>query len=480
MCPVKKLAVVGKKLIFFFPLVCGMIGLVGQAGGDFLDALYQCVGMYLMNYGDTPPNLWVEVARWTAPLITASGVILAIGALRRMLGNWLRYLREDSVAVYGTGPVKSVLLEQLDCRGVDGGQDLVPAHRYILADSEEKNFAFYQEHRQELTGRKVYLQCRSLSAQSNTDPMLRFFCPEENAARLFWRQRGMYELSRRQKYRLQIVFLGFGKLGEELLLRGLQNNLFSPDQLIEYHIFGTADRFAAVHRGIAQIGDAVIFHQESWYTQLPLLEQVHLLLVLEQEEQAELLEDLLLATTRPEIDVFAGSALRNSPLAKQQRLRLFAWEQAALDLKIVMDDLLLTRAKAINLRYSHLYNGLEETAENREAQWAKLDAFTRESNISAADYHMVRLDMLASMGLPASAEQLPTEALELLAELEHIRWCRYHSLNNWTFGRPENGKRKDPVRRIHTDLLPYGDLTEAEREKDRENIRILLSVKESD
>ena len=476
----KKLTAAGKKLIFFLPLVCGMIGLVGQTGEDFLDALYQCVGMYLMNYGDTPPNLWVEIARWTAPLITASGAILAIGALRRMLGSWLRYLRQDSVAVYGTGPAKSVLLKQLGCRGVDGGQDLVPAHRYILADSEDKNFAFYQEHRQELAERQVYLQCRSLSAQSNTDPMLRFFCLEENAARLFWRQRGMYKLSCQQGHRLRIVFLGFEKLGEELLLRGLQSNLFSPDQSIEYHIFGATERFGAVHRGTAQIGDPIIFYQEPWYTQLPLLEEADLLLVLEQEGQAKLLEDLLLATTRQEIDVFAGSTLMNSPLAKQQRLRLFAWEQAALNLKIVMDDLLLARAKAINLRYGHLYSGLAETAENRESEWAKLDAFTRESNISAADYHMVRLDMLTAMGLPAAAEQLPPEVLELLAELEHIRWCRYHYLSNWTFGQPENGKRKDPVRRIHADLIPYQELTHAEREKDRENVRILLSVKEED
>ena len=119
---------------------------------------------------------------------------------------------------------------------------------------------------------------------------------------------------------------------------------------------------------------------------------------------------------------------------------------------------------------------MAETAENREAEWAKLDAFTRGSNISAADYHLVRLDMLKAMGLPASAEKLPGETLELLAQLEHMRWCRYHYLNNWAFGQPENGKRKDPRLRLHADLVPYENLTDAEREKDRENIRILLSV----
>ncbi len=73
-----------------------MVGLVGLSDEHFLDALYRCVGMYLMSYGDTPPNLLVEIARWTAPLVTASWVVLAVGTLRRVLGSRVRYLRDDS------------------------------------------------------------------------------------------------------------------------------------------------------------------------------------------------------------------------------------------------------------------------------------------------------------------------------------------------------------------------------------------------
>lgn len=62
---------------------------------------------------------------------------------------------------------------------------------------------------------------------------------------------------------------------------------------------------------------------------------------------------------------------------------------------------------------------------------------------------------------------------ETLAHLEHIRWCRYHYINNWQHGKPENG-RKDKAKRIHADLVPYESLTEAEKDKDRENIRILF------
>lgn len=83
---------------------------------------------------------------------------------------------------------------------------------------------------------------------------------------------------------------------------------------------------------------------------------------------------------------------------------------------------------------------------------------------------------LEAQGLSSRAEELSAEDLELLAELEHIRWCRYHYLNNWRFGRPENGKAKDPVRRLYAMLIPYDELSEGEKEKDRENIRVLLSI----
>ena len=148
-----------------------------------------------------------------------------------------------------------------------------------------------------------------------------------------------------------------------------------------------------------------------------------------------------------------------------------------MDLSLLLEDTMYLRAKRINLRYAHLYQGTEETEKNMETEWNKLDTFTRYSNISAADYHEMRLMMLKAQGLPDRTEELTPETMELLAELEHIRWCRYHYLNNWRCGQPDNGKNKDPEQRIHTLLYPYGELPEAEKEKDRENIRVLLSVR---
>ena len=473
-----RLSRIGKYLLFLAPFVLGAIGLIALEGEPVLDSLFSCVSLYIMGYQNSPPNLLVELARWTAPLATASGLLLAISAMRNLFRSRIRYLRSNSVAVYGPRELRETLLARLGRRGIDGGDALalVPAQSYLLLDEEAKNFDFYAANREKLTGSTVYLQSRTLPAQSVSDPGLRLFCPEETAARIFWKQRCLFEASVRCSHRMRIVLVGFGTLGERLLAYALLDNIFSPDQRLEYHIFGDGARFSAVHTGLALIGDPVIFHSEPWHDRLDVLEGAQMVVVLTQDGQLALVQDLLLATTAPVIDVFSPSSGELSPLSGQPRLRLFSWELEGRSLPNIFSDAMFARAKRINLRYAHLYGGTEETPENLEQEWSRLDGFTRYSNVSAADYHEMRLRMLDTLGWPADGEKLSAAQLEYLAELEHIRWCRYHYLNNWRWGKPENGARKDPAKRIHADLIPYGELSDQEKQKDRDNIHVLLST----
>lgn len=465
------------KLVLLLPLVVGIYGFVVLAGEPFLDSVFNCVIMYVMNYGDTPPNILVEIARWTAPLATAGSVVLAVSSLKRWGVSRWKYLRGGSVAVYGPDKEKETVLAQLGRKGIDGQDDFVKAERYILMDDESENFLFYRTHAEQLRRRHIYLKCESMPAQSISEPNLKLFCPEEIAARLFWRQRDVYSVWQKSSGVLKIVFLGFGKLGEELLCQGLQNNLFEPKQRLEYHIFGDCTAFLATHISLEEISDPVVQHREPWYDSLTLLEEADLLLVTQQQEQPALLQTLLSVTLRREIDVFSSEEPALALLDQQERLRFFSWQTQAMDLSLLFEDTLYRRAKCINLRYCHLYQGIEETKETMEIEWNKLDSFTRYSNISAADYHEQRLKLMKAQGISDQTDAISPESMEVLAELEHIRWCRYHYLNNWRYGHPENEKAKDPARRLHTLLIPYAELSEAEKEKDRENIRVLLSIK---
>ena len=467
-----------RRLLFLaIPLVLALIGFILVEKEPFLQSLFMAICMYVLGYQDVPPNLWLELARWTAPLATASGVFLAIAALRRRLHNYFLFRQGKCTAVYGPEREKEPILAQLGAEGVDGKDEFIPAQRYILLDSEEENLSFYCRYEKQLANSVVYMKARSLPAQSVSAANLRLFCPEETAARLFWKRCFLYNTSVASGHHMKIVFLGFGRLGHELLTAALQNNLFSPDQTIEYHIFGPDDGFRDIHTELDTISDPVCFHAEPWHSHPELLEDAQAVIVLEQSDQLFLLRELLLACRRPVIHVFADNPAGAALLAGHERLDLFPWKEEAGKLDNILSDRMFLRAKSINLRYACLYSGAKDTDQDREAQWQMLDAFTRYSNISAADYHEMQLRILEAEHLPPDTEALPPEWFEYLSELEHIRWCRYHQLNNWRQGIPANGKNKDMAARIHVDLVPYSALSDAEKEKDRENIRILFSVK---
>lgn len=56
--------------------------------------------------------------------------------------------------------------------------------------------------------------------------------------------------------------------------------------------------------------------------------------------------------------------------------------------------------------------------------------------------------------------------VELLAEKEHDRWMIAKAADGWTYGR-----EKDPARKTHPSLVPYGDLTREDRDRDRLAVR---------
>ena len=66
---------------------------------------------------------------------------------------------------------------------------------------------------------------------------------------------------------------------------------------------------------------------------------------------------------------------------------------------------------------------------------------------------------------------LNDDEVETMARLEHIRWSWDKRLNGWIYG-----SIKDNTNKIHSDLLPYEDLSEFEKEKDREFVRLIPAL----
>lgn len=66
---------------------------------------------------------------------------------------------------------------------------------------------------------------------------------------------------------------------------------------------------------------------------------------------------------------------------------------------------------------------------------------------------------------------LNRQEIETMAKVEHIRWSWDKRLNGWIYG-----KIKDNSKKTHPGLLPFEELTESEKEKDRELVRLIPAL----
>ena len=472
-----------KVIAFFVPFVLALFGFLSTHEMSFADAAFQGVILYFMNYGDTPPNIWVEIARWLAPLATASGLVMAFVSIRERARRGLRYLSGNSICVYGDGRDAEEMLAQLGSRGIRGPEgELVRAERYILMYAEEeKNYDFYCRYMDRLQEKQVYVKSAALRPQDAKCRNLHFFQYEEAEARTYWKEHSLLEEAAASDYKLKIVLIGGGKLCEALLTEGVQKNIFNPDQKIAYHVFDAGEKFTACHPGFQDMGDPVIFHGEAWYQCMDCIRQADRILVADQEKEVEYMKDLLAVVPQKRIDFFSRKKNVLKMLFASPNLHVYDAEREGRKIENILNEKLFEQAKQLNLNYAVMYGSAaagEASASNeavREAEWRKLDGFTRYSNVSSVDYHEIRKQMLQKLtGSDRTDESAYQPYLELFAELEHIRWCRYHLLNGWTYGIPESGKAKDTEQRIHRSLIPYRELSETEKEKDRETVRCMF------
>jgi hypothetical protein len=103
--------------------------------------------------------------------------------------------------------------------------------------------------------------------------------------------------------------------------------------------------------------------------------------------------------------------------------------------------------------------------------WNELAERFKQSNRASADHIPVKL-AAAGMRLvnrPAHAAELTEPEIEVMSAVEHHRWVLERQAMGWT--KAAKGAKPDAVARRHPDLVPWEELTEDAREKDREVVR---------
>jgi hypothetical protein len=107
--------------------------------------------------------------------------------------------------------------------------------------------------------------------------------------------------------------------------------------------------------------------------------------------------------------------------------------------------------------------------------WDELPPDLQESNRDQVDHTAVKLDRLGCAIVPAathgardSGVEFSPREVELLAEAEHERWVSERTAAGWTQARTEDGER-----RTHPSIVSWHQLSDAEKEKDRQAVRDL-------
>lgn len=447
----KMLFTYGLRLAFFLlPFVIGFIGFMTVQGESLLWAIYHSIRLYTLNTDINNLNALIEIARWLAPVAMCTTLIMLAKSLLLKLKNRFRSLNKYSVSVYGDNPDAKRLVCKLGKRGILGDLDNpLPSRYHILITHDDTISAkFYSKFAEELPeNSRIYVCLDNISPMSIQQTRITAFSLEENSATDYWSR---FPAVPGEK----IALIGNGRMLDTMLCKGLLVNIFSQNQHIEYHFFNNDGVFLS-NRYMAQTaaefaGDRLIEHMNNIYKELDILNSMdRVILFMDEEQNLALASKIKELCYKPKIYIYNKNEAAISAFFENSVV-CFGNDEIVLSPDSIMHEKLTECAKKINLHYCKKYGG---------STWEELSVFLRQSNISVAEFFPV-LRKMYDQGA----------SLDELTRLEHIRWCRFHFLNNWKYS-----SKRDNYLRLHPCLLPFEKLTKEEQQKDKENVLLALS-----
>lgn len=440
-------------LLFILPLLLGTIGYI-ISGEMFTDALYASFALYFTNPISDTYNVYIEIARWAAPL----SIILAAGEAIQYLAqngweaikNRVKLLgKKNSVSVYSD--TDSQICFEKDVSVIYPGDRFTKyaKEHIIMFSTDEKNLQFYEKHKKELAGKRVYIGIREIeSCFLNPLEDVTLFDINNSIARMLWKNISLWK---KGKEEFNVVVWGNDPLSGEIISNGLQMNLFSKKQKIKYIFVTDNSDFKIRHGELKLMNNDELSYLD--YKAPGIWDAVSKadIIILSHMPDAAVMQTIVVKAGGSDIYYYAPSKGDVFSHFSFGNLLPFGEDEAVLTDENIRREALISRAKKLNEHYANLYG--------TEKDWNALPGFLKGSNISASDFGEVL------SGLKEGIDE------EEQAELEHIRWCRYMFLNYYTQGTPTNGKNRDDAKRIHKALVDFSVLTLQEKVKDIEAIR---------
>ena len=444
-----------RKIIVLLALIPFIIGTLGYSMCEsrFTDALYASLSLYFTNKASDGYNIFVEIARWTAPLVTAVTILSAINNVWQAMKYRLDLIGgKKTVAVYTDDNIK--FHEGIGTKVIYSGDSFKNYTQYhiIMFSSDKKNFEFYKEHESELRNKKVYIGIRNIEGSlMEIIPDAVVFDINNMIARELWKSIKIWN-SRKDK--LNVIVYGRSNLAGDIVSTGLQMNIFSLEQQINYHFITDNKLYRIRHKNLQLMNsDKIEYYSTGDENIWEIINKADKVIVAD-EVEAELLQTIIINANNSEVYYYSPEDGDMGSYVEYRKPVPFGRYKDVFTEENILREKLIEKAKALHTHYESIYK--------TGKKWEDLSSFLRASNISAADFGNVLTN-------------LNKDEMEL-AELEHIRWCRFHFLNYYVYGVPDNGKNKDDMKRIHKDLLKFDEIPSSEQVKDIETVRTVREL----
>ena len=446
-------------------IVAFVLGVIGQliAHESISNSIFRTLMMFSLGHFWDPANILVDIARYLAAIFTFSAILTVVLSAFQILLDRIRATRKGSTFVYGDNESVKEFLET-NRKAIHGINGFVEADNYILLDEEETNLIFCMDHREELKGKRVYMQTENLPGVIFQSENLRAFSPEELAGRKLWERFDLigqaYDENGKPR-KLNVSLVGWGKLGEQILFFGLIANSFAD---VTYHIFGDSHIFEKLHED--HLEDLQIkAYETDWYDHIDVIKQSDLIIIAEQENQIHLITNLFLVSAELRVVVCAAfrGDLANKKLLLQNRagtipeenLTFYNWKKASQSLEALKKEERLLSADLDKEKSTQ--KGLRKKIQQ---DWATLGAFKRYAYLNFLDLYQVYEKLKAVWG------DIITE--EELLRIIHNRVLHYYWFNNWNYSPlpdPEHPeKSENETKRLQRMLKPLEELSDEEKE----------------
>jgi ppGpp synthetase/RelA/SpoT-type nucleotidyltranferase len=134
-------------------------------------------------------------------------------------------------------------------------------------------------------------------------------------------------------------------------------------------------------------------------------------------------------------------------------------------------DVRATLARAIHAAYRETQAISQRAGDPALGEWDALPPDLKESNSQQADHigeklRAIRCTMRKVEGREPVLVTFSDRQVEAMAEMEHGRWVVERLQEGWTFG-----EKRNVVEKTHPSLVPWSQLPDTEKEKNRETVR---------